>query len=61
MKYLNYILSVILTVLWVIGFFTHVAGYAVHLLLLAALTLILVNVILYDKKDITRKHIKNNN
>jgi hypothetical protein len=61
MKHLNYILAVILTVLWVIGFFTHVAGYAIHLLLLGALTLILLNVILYEKKTVTRKHIKNKN
>ncbi|MES2762642.1 MAG: DUF5670 family protein [Bacteroidota bacterium] len=61
MKHLNYILAVLLTVLWVIGFFTHVAGYAIHFLLIGALALILANVVLYDKKNTRRKHINNNN
>lgn len=51
MKNLNYILSVILIALWVIGFFTHFGGYSIHFLLVGAFTLILINVINDDKNN----------
>ncbi len=58
MKNLNYIIALILTVLWVVGFFTHVAGLSIHFLLAGAFTLILINVI---DDDINKSSEKNTN
>ncbi|MEO6302662.1 MAG: lmo0937 family membrane protein [Bacteroidia bacterium] len=55
MKNFNYILSVILIILWVTGFFTHVAGSSVHFLLIGSLILILINVISEDNNGTTEK------
>jgi len=55
-KNINYILSLILIVLWVVGFFTHVIGYPIHFLLVGALTLIFINV-LHDDGNNTTENI----
>lgn len=38
-------IAIILVVLWALGFFTHVAGGLIHLLLVIAVVLIIFNVI----------------
>jgi len=57
MKNVNYILAVILIVLWVIGFFTHFGGHSIHLLLVGAFTLILINVINDDSTNSPEQNI----
>ncbi len=53
MKNFNYILAVIFIILWVVGFFTHLAGSYVHLLLVAAFILILLNIFNEDNSNRT--------
>ncbi|MBA2612080.1 MAG: hypothetical protein H0U95_08920 [Bacteroidetes bacterium] len=55
MKNINYILAMILIILWIVCFFTQTQGYAFHLLLVGGLGLILVNVIYDDKNNFTEK------
>lgn len=60
MKIVNYIVSIALIVLWVVGFFKHFAGYSIHFLLIAALILILYNIVRYDGiSDSEKKQINN--
>lgn len=57
MKNLNYIIALTLIILWVIGFFTHIAGLSIHFLLIGAFTLILINVINDDVDNSQQKNI----
>ncbi|MBL7912738.1 MAG: lmo0937 family membrane protein [Bacteroidia bacterium] len=54
MKNVNYILALILIILWVVGFFTHFIGHPIHLLLIGALTLIFINVLRDDNNNTTQ-------
>ena len=51
LKNINYIVAIILTILWSIGFFAHLAGDSVHFLFVGALVLILFNVISEDHQN----------
>jgi hypothetical protein len=44
-KYMLWTIVVILIVLWALGLFTHVAGGLIHLLLVVAIIVIVVNLI----------------
>jgi Family of unknown function (DUF5670) len=44
-KYMLWTIAVILIVLWALGLFTHVAGGLIHLLLVVAIIVIVVNLI----------------
>ncbi|MBA3683381.1 MAG: lmo0937 family membrane protein [Bacteroidetes bacterium] len=57
MKNLNYIIALILIILWVMGFFTHIAGFSIHFLLIGAFTLILINVINDDIDNSPQQNI----
>lgn len=43
-----YIIAVLCTILWAFGFFTHLIGDYIHLLLIAAFVLILMNIVRQD-------------
>lgn len=45
MRYLLYIIAVLLVIGWAIGFFAYAAGGIIHILLVIAVICILVNVI----------------
>jgi hypothetical protein len=59
MKKINYPLAIILIVFWVIGFFKHLGGASIHLLLIGSLALIFINVISSDKSNSAEKNINN--
>lgn len=59
MKNLNYIIALILIILWVVVFFTHIGGLSVHFLLIGAFTLILINVISDDTDNSPQQNINN--
>ncbi len=59
MKNLNYIVAIILILLWVVGFFNHFAGYSIHLLFIGALALLFINIIHDDEKQSNKKNINN--
>ena len=59
MKNIIYIIAVILIIFWVVGFFTHLAGFSIHALLFGALALILINVI-QDDHNITNNNTPEN-
>ena len=44
-KYMLWTIAVILIVLWALGFFTHVAGGLIHILLVVAIIVIVVNLV----------------
>ena len=57
----NYIAAVVFTVLWAVGFFTHLVGAAIHILLIAAFALILINILYNDNNPNPKnKHLTNN-
>ncbi|PBQ32874.1 hypothetical protein CNR22_14195 [Sphingobacteriaceae bacterium] len=45
---INYIVAVLFTIFWAVGFFTSMVGPVVHILLLAAFALILINILHND-------------
>lgn len=55
MKRFNYIVAVLFVIIWVIGFFTQVINFAVHVLLLTALFLILLNIIFETRSESSKK------
>lgn len=44
-KNINYIVSFFLVTLWAVGYFKHFAGVLIHILLIVAFNLILINII----------------
>lgn len=55
MRFINYMLSVLLIITWCIGFFNHFAGQSIHFLFMGALSLLLINIINYEYYS--NKHI----
>jgi len=53
----NYIAAIVFTIFWVIGFFTHILGPSVHILLIAAFALILINILFNDNPNTKNKHL----
>ena len=45
---INYIVAVLFTILWAVGFFMQAVGPVVHILLLASFALILINILHND-------------
>jgi hypothetical protein len=49
MTVLNYILAILLTVFWAVGFFSHLADDYIHLFLITAFVLMLLNIFRHDR------------